>query len=160
MVRNFQIRNRRPCWPTRSWRKNGALPSVAISSASAGAEVVSPALGWLPVGGGGRSKLADDDPDAVLILGERGNIEGEVKVPHVVLNGSVTGDVHATTSVELSSRARVNGSVFYRVIEMAMGAEVNGNLVHLEEEKATSDLSNQELNDDVKPRVEFEVKDN
>ena len=104
--------------------------------------------------------IADDDPDAVLILGERGNIEGEVKVPHVVLNGSVTGDVHATTSVELSSRARVNGSVFYRVIEMAMGAEVNGNLVHLEEEKATSDLSNQELNDDVKPRVEFEVKDN
>lgn len=104
--------------------------------------------------------IADDDADAVLILGERGNIEGEVKVPHVVLNGSVTGDVHATTSVELSSRARVNGSVFYKVIEMAMGAEVNGNLVHLEEEKATSDLSNQELNDDVKPRVEFEVKDN
>lgn len=104
--------------------------------------------------------IADDDPDAVLILGERGNIEGEVKVPHVVLNGSVTGDVHATTSVELSSRARVNGSVFYRVIEMAMGAEVNGNLVHLEEEKVTSDLSNQEVNDDVKPRVEFEVKSN
>jgi cytoskeletal protein CcmA (bactofilin family) len=81
--------------------------------------------------------LAEEDADAVLILGERGSIEGEVKAPHVILNGAVTGDVHASVSVELSPRARVTGSVFYKVIEMAMGAEVNGNLVHLAEDKET-----------------------
>lgn len=101
--------------------------------------------------------IADDDPEAVLILGERGSIEGEVKVPHVLLNGSVTGDVHATVSAELSPRARVTGSVYYKMIEMAMGAEVNGNLVHLEEEKAPA-LVKQEVSSDMKPEIELRVK--
>jgi len=101
--------------------------------------------------------IADDDPEAVLILGERGSIEGEVKAPHVLLNGSVTGDVHATVSAELSPRARVTGSVYYKMIEMAMGAEVNGNLVHLEEEKPPS-LVKQELNNGMKPEIELRVK--
>lgn len=101
--------------------------------------------------------IADDDPEAVLILGERGSIEGEVKAPHVLLNGSVTGDVHATVSAELSPRARVTGSVYYKIIEMAMGAEVNGNLVHLEEEKIPS-LVKQELSNDMRPEIELRIK--
>lgn len=96
--------------------------------------------------------IAEEEVDAVLILGERGAIEGEVKAPHVILNGSVTGDVHASVSVELSPRARVNGSVFYKMIEMAMGAEVNGNLVHLPEEKETS-LEKQQVKKEVNARA-------
>lgn len=68
--------------------------------------------------------------EAVLMLSEHGRIEGDVRVPNVVLNGAVTGDVHAAERIELASRARVNGNVYYNLIEMAMGAEVNGNLVH------------------------------
>ena len=34
----------------------------------------------------------------------------------------------------LASRARINGDVYYRLLEMAMGAEVNGKLVHITEE--------------------------
>ena len=70
------------------------------------------------------------DGDAVLTLSESGTIEGEVRVPNIVLNGSVEGDVHASEQVELAPHARVTGNVFYNLIEMAMGAEVNGNLVH------------------------------
>ncbi len=69
------------------------------------------------------------DGDAVLTLSESGTIEGEVRVPNIVLNGSVEGDVHASEQVELAPHARVTGNVFYNLIEMAMGAEVNGNLV-------------------------------
>jgi cytoskeletal protein CcmA (bactofilin family) len=65
-----------------------------------------------------------------LHLSEHGRIEGEVRVPHINLNGTVNGDVHASDAVELASHARVNGNVYYKLIEMAMGAEVNGNLVH------------------------------
>lgn len=68
--------------------------------------------------------------EAVLMLSEHGRIEGDVRVPNVILNGAVTGDVHAAERIELASRARVNGNVYYNLIEMAMGAEVNGNLVH------------------------------
>lgn len=71
-----------------------------------------------------------EEADAMLMVSEHGRIEGEVTVPHVVLNGEVVGDVHADERVELGASARVTGNVFYHLIEMAMGAEVNGNLVH------------------------------
>lgn len=73
---------------------------------------------------------AEAGSSSVLRLSEHGRIEGEVRVPHISLNGTVNGDVHASEGVELASHARVNGNVYYKLIEMAMGAEVNGNLVH------------------------------
>ena len=76
------------------------------------------------------SVIAEKGQDSVLTLSERGTIEGEVKVPNVVVNGSVIGDVHATGHVELAAHARVHGNVYYSLIEMAMGAEVNGKLMH------------------------------
>ncbi len=78
--------------------------------------------------------LADDDDHAMLTLSDRGTIEGEVKVPFIILNGVVKGDVHAREHVELASSARVEGNVYYRLIEMAMGAEVNGKLVRIPED--------------------------
>jgi len=79
--------------------------------------------------------IAEDNSDSMLVLSDHGNIEGEVRVPYVVLNGEVTGDVYATERVELSSRAQVSGNVYYNLLEMAMGAEVNGSLVHCKNEK-------------------------
>ena len=67
---------------------------------------------------------------SVLTLSEYGTIEGEVRVPTVVLNGTVKGNVYASEHVELAPNARVVGDVHYHLIEMAVGAEVNGNLVH------------------------------
>ncbi|HKK14030.1 MAG TPA: polymer-forming cytoskeletal protein [Gammaproteobacteria bacterium] len=82
--------------------------------------------------------VAEQDSSSVLIVSEQGRIEGEVRVPNVILNGTVTGDVHAEARIELAARARVTGNVFYNLIEMAMGAEVNGNLVHRAGESAGS----------------------
>ena len=76
------------------------------------------------------SVIAKEGEDSLLTLSERGTIEGEVKVPNVVVNGTVIGDVHASGHVELASEARIHGNVYYALIEMAMGSEVNGNLVH------------------------------
>jgi cytoskeletal protein CcmA (bactofilin family) len=72
--------------------------------------------------------IAEGDAPAVLTLSDKGTIEGEVRVPNVVLNGVVHGDVHAAEHVELAPRARITGNVYYGLIEMTMGAEVNGNL--------------------------------
>jgi len=84
------------------------------------------------------SVIAAEGEDSVLTLSERGTIEGEVKVPNVVINGHVIGDVHASGHVELASQARIQGNVYYSLIEMAMGAEVNGNLVHQPDETVVS----------------------
>lgn len=87
--------------------------------------------GWLHVDGTVKGNVvADDDSTSVLTLSEHGTIEGEVRVPNVVLNGVVIGDVYADAQIELAANARITGNVYYQLIEMAMGAEVNGNLVH------------------------------
>jgi cytoskeletal protein CcmA (bactofilin family) len=70
------------------------------------------------------------DGTTMLILSEFGEVEGEINVPSMVLNGKVTGDVHSSIRVELASKSRISGSVYYNLIEMSIGAEVNGGLVH------------------------------
>ena len=80
----------------------------------------------------GNVKAAGDD-DATLSISERGCIEGIVVVPSVVLNGTVKGDVEALVHIVLGSKARVVGNVRYKLIEMAVGAEVNGKLIHASE---------------------------
>ena len=77
----------------------------------------------------GNVKAITDD-NAVLNVSERGCIEGAVMVPNVILNGTVKGDVKASRRVELGSNARVVGNVQYSLIEMAIGAEVNGKMIH------------------------------
>ncbi|OGT78768.1 MAG: cell shape determination protein CcmA [Gammaproteobacteria bacterium RIFCSPLOWO2_02_FULL_52_10] len=74
--------------------------------------------------------MAENDGRSMLSLSDQGTIEGEVKVPYVIINGVVIGDVHGGEHVELSAKARVTGNVYYNLIEMAVGAEVNGKLVH------------------------------
>lgn len=83
---------------------------------------------------------AEDGAQAVLTLAEHGMIEGEVKVPVVVINGQLSGDVHAAERVELAAHARVQGNIYYRVIEMAAGAMVTGRLIH-DEVPARADLA-------------------
>jgi cytoskeletal protein CcmA (bactofilin family) len=77
--------------------------------------------------------ISESDEAALLVLSEKGSIEGEVRVPHIMVNGMVIGDIYARASVELAPNARITGNVYYNRIEIAMGAEVNGNLVHLDE---------------------------
>lgn len=74
--------------------------------------------------------IAEDGAASVLTISEHGSIEGDVQVPNVILNGSVQGDVRSDERIELAAKARVTGNVYYNLIEMAMGSEVNGSLVH------------------------------
>ena len=76
------------------------------------------------------SVSADPDSSSALSISVEGTVEGGVAVPHVVLNGIVRGDVYASRRIELGATARVIGNVYYNLIEMAIGAEINGKLVH------------------------------
>jgi cytoskeletal protein CcmA (bactofilin family) len=90
--------------------------------------------GGLHIDGGIKGNvIAEPDGQSALTLSEKGAIEGDVRVPNIILNGTVIGDVYASERVELAPNARVTGTVYYKLLEMAMGAEVNGQLVHAEE---------------------------
>ena len=73
---------------------------------------------------------APPDSGATLSVSDSGVVEGSVAVPNVILNGSVKGDILAHDRVELGATARVSGNVYYALIEMEMGAEINGKLIH------------------------------
>ena len=90
--------------------------------------------------------IAEKDGATMLVLSEQGVIEGEIRVPYIVINGQVVGDIYAFESVELAQHARITGNVYYNRIEVAMGAEVNGSLVHHQEEGDRRDAEVAELN--------------
>lgn len=76
---------------------------------------------------------AEAGSDALLMLSDKGSIEGEVRVPHVIINGVFIGDIIASERVELAAQARVTGDIFYKVLEMAPGAQVTGRIMREEE---------------------------
>lgn len=79
----------------------------------------------------GNVNEADDQP-STLVLSEQARVEGVICVSHVVINGTVVGPVQAHEYVELQSKSRVTGDVFYKTLEMHVGAIVEGKLVHRE----------------------------
>lgn len=77
------------------------------------------------------SVRALDGQSGTLVVSEHARIDGDVSVPHLVVNGVINGPVHSLESLELQSHARVTGDVEYNTIEMHLGAVVQGRLVHL-----------------------------
>ncbi len=70
-----------------------------------------------------------DGNAGTLVLSESAVIEGNIAVPHVVVNGHVNGNIIANERVELQTKAVIKGDVRYKAVEMALGASVNGALV-------------------------------
>lgn len=71
--------------------------------------------------------LAEGD-DALFTLSEHGQVQGEICVPHAVINGHVTGNVYISARLELAPQARIDGDLRYHTLEMAAGAQVNGRI--------------------------------
>ncbi len=80
--------------------------------------------------------IAADDKPGTLVLSEQAQIEGEIRVSHVVINGTVIGPVHAAEYVELQPKANVTGDVHYKTLEIQLGAVVQGRLVYESEDKS------------------------
>ena len=74
---------------------------------------------------------SDSAPDSTLSVSESGSIEGSVDVPNVILQGQVRGDIRGAERVVLGATARVEGDVYYGVIEMTLGAQISGKLVRI-----------------------------
>lgn len=79
--------------------------------------------------------VAEPGNSAIVRISDTGRIEGQINAPNVVVNGAVVGDIHATEYIELAKKARVQGDVYYHKMEMVLGSEVNGKLVHQGKDK-------------------------
>jgi cytoskeletal protein CcmA (bactofilin family) len=98
--------------------------------------------GGLRVDGKIRGNItAEGDGSSTLVLSEHAEVVGNVQVPHMILNGKIKGNVHCAERIELQPQAEIVGDVHYKIIEMALGASINGNLLR-EEEKSSARKGN------------------
>jgi cytoskeletal protein CcmA (bactofilin family) len=79
---------------------------------------------------------AQDGSKAVVTISEKGSVKGDIRVPKVIVNGKVFGDIHSDKHIELAAKAEIKGNIYYNLIEMVMGSRVDGSLVHEKEGKA------------------------
>jgi cytoskeletal protein CcmA (bactofilin family) len=124
--------------------KKQAAPQKRLDSLIGAGTIVRGDLlftGGLRVDGCVEGNVSTADGQAgTLVISEHARIDGEVRVSHVVINGTVTGPVHATEYLELQPKARVVGDVAYRKLEMHMGAVIDGRLAHGADEPGTASV--------------------
>ena len=75
---------------------------------------------------------ANPDSSSMLVISEQAVVFGEISADHVIINGTVRGPVHAKELLELQPKARIEGDVHYRALEMHQGAMIAGQLKPLE----------------------------
>ena len=117
-------------------RRKGTAPQKRIDSLIGAGTVVNGNVsfaGGLRIDGkvDGNVIAATGEP-STLVIGEQAEVQGEVRVSHVVINGKVTGPVIADGYLELQPKARVIGDVSYKTLEMHVGAVLRGRLNHAE----------------------------
>jgi cytoskeletal protein CcmA (bactofilin family) len=124
--------------------KKQAAPQKRLDSLIGAGTIVRGDLlftGGLRVDGRVEGNVSTADGQAgTLVISEHAHIDGEVRVSHVVINGTVTGPVHATEYLELQPKARIVGDVSYRKLEMHMGAVIEGRLAHGADEPETGSV--------------------
>lgn len=60
--------------------------------------------------------------DSVLVIGEQGKVEADIKVGCIVINGEVKGTIQASDRVEVHSSGRVFGTVSAPILVVQEGA--------------------------------------
>jgi cytoskeletal protein CcmA (bactofilin family) len=83
------------------------------------------------------------DGRSLLVISEKARVHGKVKAGHVIINGTIVGPVEAVDLLELQPKARIEGDVRYKTIEMHQGAVIEGEVRELRpsEERPTLKLA-------------------
>jgi cytoskeletal protein CcmA (bactofilin family) len=117
------------------FRRKTDQPSIDVSRLSsliaAGVEIAGDVIVTDGVRIDGRvdgDVLSKPDARALLVLSEKGVIEGNVQVHDAIVNGTICGDLEVEHFIELQANARVTGAIKYRSLQMTCGARVEGNM--------------------------------
>ncbi|PZQ15478.1 MAG: hypothetical protein DI564_09135 [Rhodanobacter denitrificans] len=114
-------------------KSGGGKPVAAITTLIAEGTVIRGDVrfdGGLHLDGIIEGSITAEGSEAVLTLSNKGRVHGTISTSNAVINGQVLGDIVAVQRLELAGDARVEGNVYYRVLEMAAGAQINGKMVY------------------------------
>ena len=76
--------------------------------------------------------------EGTLIISINAEIKGEVDVPHLILHGTVNGNVRASKSLQVGEKGQLNGDVEYSILTLAEGGSINGRCNRIPEQKETT----------------------
>ncbi len=74
-----------------------------------------------------------EEEDSVLIVSENALVTGKVQVKHLIVNGQIDGEIYVDGKVELFDKARIKGDIHYKILELPVGAQVDGKLIRIDE---------------------------
>ncbi|ROZ77723.1 polymer-forming cytoskeletal protein [Ramlibacter sp. WS9] len=75
---------------------------------------------------------ANTEQSSILVISESAVVQGEIHADHVIINGTVRGPVYARELLELQPKARIEGDVHYKALEMHQGAMITGQLAPID----------------------------
>ncbi len=133
-------------WVSVSKKTNGAVGTIIGSDTRISGDIqfVGNALmdGYL------EGNFKAEGNDSKLTVSESGRVKGSIVVPHLLVNGTIEGEVCVTEHLKLGPKARIIGDVRYNLLEVSIGAQVDGKLIHKSEagtvqkdKKAVAELS-------------------
>jgi cytoskeletal protein CcmA (bactofilin family) len=64
-----------------------------------------------------------------IIIGEKGQVQGDINGRVVVVGGKITGNITATHSLEIMPKAQVYGDIHCALLTIGEGATFEGNCV-------------------------------
>jgi len=76
--------------------------------------------------------------EGTLVVSINAEVKGEVDVPHLVLHGTIRGNVRASKSLQVGEKGQLNGDVEYTVLTLAEGGAINGRCSRITEHKETA----------------------
>lgn len=112
----------------RNGRKMGAITTLIAAGTTIRGDV--DFSDGLHLDGMVEGSLCAQGEHAVLTVSDKGSVNGEIRATNAVINGSVKGDIVISERLELAVNARIDGNVYYKVLEMAAGAQVNGKMIY------------------------------
>ena len=81
------------------------------------------------------SLTAIKDKESKLYINKLSTITGYVDASNVAIDGKVLGNVYAYELLQLGSNANIQGDIYYKSLEMEVGAKVDGRLINCNNQK-------------------------
>jgi cytoskeletal protein CcmA (bactofilin family) len=67
------------------------------------------------------------DSKSILIIGDSGKVDADIKIGHLIINGEIKGNIQATEKVEINANGRVFGTIVSPKLMVEEGAYLEAN---------------------------------
>ncbi len=67
------------------------------------------------------------DSKSILIIGDSGKVDADIKIGHLIINGEIKGNIQATEKVEINGNGRVIGTIVSPKLMVEEGAYLEAN---------------------------------